>query len=163
MSHKEIKGLLVMTTFLSSYTNSIDKKSRVSVPASFRAELANCSRQTIVVYKAVNENFLFAWSYDDFLDFANKIKKLPALSKQRQRLSRTILAASKPLQIDSDGRMTLPEEFTSALNLEGKVMFAGQGEYFTVWNPEEFETQMQNDMDFYDNDIELLNQQEELI
>ncbi|PPR08945.1 MAG: hypothetical protein CFH44_00552, partial [Proteobacteria bacterium] len=33
-----------MTTFLSSYTNSIDKKSRVSVPASFRAELANCSR-----------------------------------------------------------------------------------------------------------------------
>jgi MraZ protein len=151
-----------MTTFLSSYTNSIDKKSRVSVPASFRAELANCSRQTIVIYKAVNENFLFAWSYDDFLEFAQKIKKLPALSKQRQRLSRTILAAAKPVQIDADGRMVLPEELSQALNLDGKVMFAGQGEYFTIWNPTEFERQAEDDMAFYDNDIEILNQQEEL-
>ncbi|PPR08599.1 MAG: Transcriptional regulator MraZ, partial [Proteobacteria bacterium] len=143
-------------------TNSIDKKSRVSVPASFRAELANCSRQTIVIYKAVNENFLYAWSYDDFLEFAQKIKKLPALSKQRQRLSRTILAAAKPVQIDADGRMVLPEAQANALNLNGKVMFAGQGEYFTIWNPEEFEKQAEDDMAFYDNDIEVLNQQEEL-
>ena len=152
-----------MTTFLSSYTNSIDKKSRVSVPASFRTEIANCSRQTIVVYKAVNESFLFAWSYDDFLLFADKIKKLPTLSKQRQRLSRTILAAAKPLQIDSDGRMNLPEEFANSLKLDGKVMFAGQGEYFTIWNPNDFEAQALDDMEFYDNDIEILNQQEELI
>ncbi|MCP4356105.1 MAG: transcriptional regulator MraZ [Proteobacteria bacterium] len=152
-----------MTTFLSSYTNSIDKKSRVSVPASFRAEIANGSRQTIVVYKAVNESFLFAWSYDDFLLFADKIKKLPALSKQRQRLSRTILAAAKPLQIDSDGRMNLPEEFANSLKLDGKVMFAGQGEYFTIWNPTDFEAQALDDMEFYDNDIDILNQQEELL
>ena len=151
-----------MTTFLSSFENSIDKKSRVSVPASFRAELANCSRQTIVIYKAVNENFLFAWSYDDFLEFAQKIKKLPALSKQRQRLSRTILAAAKPVQIDADGRMVLPEQLANSLNLEGKVMFAGQGEYFTIWNPTEFNKQAEDDMAFYDNDIEVLNQQEEL-
>jgi len=115
------------------------------------------------VYKAVNESFLFAWSYDDFLLFADKIKKLPALSKQRQRLSRTILAAAKPLQIDSDGRMTLPEEFAKALNVNEKVMFAGQGEYFTIWNPSDFEAQALDDMEFYDNDIEILNQQEELI
>tara|TARA_Y100001960_G_scaffold330622_1_gene425157 strand:+ start:3318 stop:3779 length:462 start_codon:yes stop_codon:yes gene_type:complete len=151
-----------MTTFLSSFENSIDKKSRVSVPASFRAELANCSRQTIVIYKAVNENFLFAWSYDDFLEFAQKIKKLPALSKQRQRLSRTILAAAKPVQIDADGRIVLPEQLATSLNLEGKVMFAGQGEYFTIWNPTEFNKQAEDDMAFYDNDIEVLNQQEEL-
>lgn len=151
-----------MTTFLSSFENSLDKKSRVSVPASFRAELANCSRQTIVIYKAVNENFLFAWSYDDFLEFAQKIKKLPALSKQRQRLSRTILAAAKPVQIDADGRMVLPEQLTNALKLDGKVMFAGQGEYFTIWNPEEFNKQAEDDMAFYENDIEVLNQQEEL-
>lgn len=151
-----------MTTFLSSFENSIDKKSRVSVPASFRAELSNCSRQTIVIYKAVNENFLFAWSYDDFLEFAQKIKKLPALSKQRQRLSRTILAAAKPVQIDADGRIVLPEQLAQSLNLDGKVMFAGQGEYFTIWNPEEFNKQAEDDMAFYDNDIEVLNQQEEL-
>ena len=151
-----------MTTFLSSFENSIDKKSRVSVPASFRAEIANCSRQTIVIYKAVNENFLFAWSYDDFLEFAQKIKKLPALSKQRQRLSRTILAAARPVQIDADGRMVLPENLATSLKLDGKVMFAGQGEYFTIWNPEEFEKQANDDMAFYDNDIDILNQQEEL-
>lgn len=151
-----------MTTFLSSFENNIDKKSRVSIPASFRAELANQSRQNIVIYKAINENFLFAWSYDDFLEFAQKIKKLPAMSKQRQRLSRTILAAAKPVQIDADGRIILPENFAQSLKLDGKVMFAGQGEYFTIWNPEEFNKQAEDDMTFYDNDIEVLNQQEEV-
>jgi MraZ protein len=151
-----------MTTFLSSFENNIDKKSRVSIPASFRAELANQSRQNIVIYKAINENFLFAWSYDDFLEFAQKIKKLPAMSKQRQRLSRTILAAAKPVQIDADGRIILPENFAQSLKLDSKVMFAGQGEYFTIWNPEEFNKQAEDDMTFYDNDIEVLNQQEEV-
>ena len=96
-------------------------------------------RQTIVIYKAVNENFLFAWSYDDFLEFAQKIKKLPALSKQRQRLSRTILAAAKPVQIDSDGRIVLPQDLVGFAGLEEKASFIGMGAKFQIWNPSSFE------------------------
>ena len=161
--HPESVGLTegktgTLTVFLSSYENTVDKKGRVSVPASFRAEIAPHSRQTIVVFSAPNEPYLFAWGYDDFLSFAEKIKKLPPMSKQRQRLARNILAAARPLPVDGDGRMMLPEEFVKAANLEGKALFAGQGDYFTIWNPEAFDAAQADDLAHYQEDIDLLSE-----
>ena len=146
-----------MTTFLSSYVNAVDKKGRVSVPAAFRAELAAHSRQTIVVFAAPDDSCLFAWGYDDFLNFAERIKKLPALSKERQRLSRTLLAASVPLPIDGDGRIMLPPQMCAHAHLVEKALFAGQGEYFTIWSPEKFGTTQNADLPFYDADIAALS------
>lgn len=151
-----------MTTFLSSYTNAVDKKGRVSVPASFRAELAANTRQTIVVFAAPDETCLFAWGYDDFLLFADRIKKLPAMSKERQRLSRTLLAASVPLPIDGDGRMMLPPHMCAHAHLIEKAMFAGQGEYFTIWNPDKFNAAQNADLPFYDADIAALSAEGEV-
>lgn len=146
-----------MTIFLSSYVNAVDKKGRVSIPASFRSEIASHSRQTFVVYAAPNDEYLFAWGYDDFAKFAEKIKKLPPMSKQRQRLARNILAAAHPVQCDADGRVMLPEKFLQAAKLEGKALFAGQGDYFTIWNPEKFEEEQSGDLEFYDDDIDMLS------
>lgn len=146
-----------MTVFLSSYTNTVDKKGRVSVPASFRAEMATHSRQVVVVYAAPKEGFLYAWGYDDFIQFAERIKKMPPMSKERQRLSRTILAAARPLAFDSDGRVMIPENLLKIAGVEGKAMFAGQGEYFTIWNPEAYENMLHEDEGFYEEDIETLS------
>lgn len=145
-----------MTTFLASYTNGIDKKGRVSVPASFRAELASQSRQVIVVFASPDEPFLYAWGYDDFLKFAEGIKKLPPMSKERQRLGRSILAAARPLPIDGDGRIVVPEHFVGKAELDSKAMFAGQGDYFTIWNPETYESQIGDDLPYYEQDLEAL-------
>jgi len=146
-----------MTVFLSSYTNTVDKKGRVSVPASFRAEMANQSRQTVVVYAAPKEGYLYAWGYDDFVKFAERIKKLPAMSKERQRLARTILAAARPLSFDSEGRIMVPENFLQTAGIEGKVLFAGQGDYFTLWSPDRYADKQEDDWGYYDEDIEALS------
>ena len=146
-----------MTVFLSSYVNGVDKKGRVSVPASFRAELAQHSRQTVVVYAAPNEPYLFAWGYDDFVQFAERIKKLPPMSRERQRLARNILAAARPVAVDGDGRMMLPQELIEKANIGEKALFAGQGDYFTIWQPEAFEKAQNDDLAFFDEDLERLS------
>lgn len=146
-----------MTVFLSSYLNGVDKKGRVSVPASFRTEMATQSRQTIVVYAAPNSSsggegqqqedgrYLYAWAYDDFVKLAEKIQQLPALSPVRQRLARTILAAARPLNFDEGGRIMLPENLIKLAGIGEEAMFAGEGEYFTIWNPKRFDRQMAAD------------------
>jgi MraZ protein len=146
-----------LTVFLSSYVNGVDKKGRVSVPASFRAELAQHSRQTVVVYAAPNEPYLFAWGYDDFVQFAERIKKLPPMSRERQRLARNILAAARPVAVDGDGRMMLPQELIEKANIDEKALFAGQGDYFTIWQPEAFEKAQNDDLAFFDEDLERLS------
>ena len=146
-----------MTVFLSSYTNTVDKKGRVSVPASFRAEVVGHSRQVVVVYAAPKEGFLYAWGYDDFVQFADRIKKLPPMSKERQRLSRTILAAARPLAFDADGRVLIPENLLKIAGISGKAMFAGQGEYFTIWDPERYADMQQEDEGYFDDDMEVFS------
>jgi MraZ protein len=138
-----------MTVFLSSYVNGVDKKGRVSVPASFRHEMAAHTRQQIVVYAAPdagsNGGYLYGWAYDDFVKLAEKIQQLPALSPVRQRLARAILAAARPLNFDDAGRVMLPENLMQFAGLGEEVMFAGQGEYFTLWSPARYEAQMDDD------------------
>lgn len=138
-----------VTVFLSSYQNGVDKKGRVSVPASFRHEMAAHTRQQVVVYAAPdagsNGGYLYGWAYDDFVKLAEKIQQLPALSPVRQRLARAVLAAARPLSFDDAGRIMLPENLMSVAGLDGDALFAGQGEYFTIWNPKRFDAQMAAD------------------
>ena len=138
-----------MTVFLSSYVNSVDKKGRVSVPASFRHEMAAQSRQQIVVYAAPdagsNGGYIYGWAYDDFIKLAEKIQQLPALSPVRQRLARAILAAARPLNFDDAGRIIVPENLMQFAGITEDAMFAGQGEYFTIWDPKRYDLQMAAD------------------
>ncbi|MBI1308858.1 MAG: division/cell wall cluster transcriptional repressor MraZ [Proteobacteria bacterium] len=134
-----------MTVFLSSYLNGVDKKGRVSVPALFRTEMAAQTRQTVVVYAAPEGRYLYGWAYDDFVKLAEKIQQLPALSPVRQRLARAILAAARPLNFDDTGRIMVPENLLKVAGIDGEALFAGEGEYFTIWNPAAFEAQMNAD------------------
>lgn len=144
-----------MTVFLASTLNGVDRKGRVSVPAHFRSEMASHSRQTVVVYLnpaaaasaegQQQRRYLYAWAYDDFVKLAARIGQLPALSPVRQRLARTILAAARPLNFDEGGRIMLPEHLAKAAGIGENALFAGEGEYFTIWNPAEFDAQLVDD------------------
>lgn len=142
-----------MTVFLSSYLNGVDKKGRVSVPAPFRGEMAANPRQVVVVYAAPEGGYLYGWAYDDFIKLAEHIQRMPALSPVRQRLARAILAAARPLGFDAEGRIMLPEDLIKVAGLEEKALFAGQGDYFTIWNPSKYEAQTTDDQQFTEQDL----------
>lgn len=146
-----------MTVFLASHLNGVDKKGRVSVPAPFRHEMAAHARQTVVVYAAPEGGYIYGWAYEDFLKLAEHIQRMPPLSPTRQRLARAILAAARPLGFDDTGRIMVPEDLLRFAGIDDKALFAGQGEYFTIWNPEKFNTQKEADSAFTEADLEELS------
>lgn len=146
-----------MTVFLATHLNGVDKKGRVSVPAPFRTEMAAHTRQQVVVYAAPEGRYLYGWAYDDFVKLAANIQRLPALSPQRQRLARAILAAARPLNLDTDGRVMLPDDLMASIGLKDQVLFAGEGEYFTLWAPDAFKAQQAVDLASYADDLAVLN------
>ena len=50
--------------FLSTYENKIDKKGRVSVPASFRSHLSNLGYNGVICYPSFNNQSIEACSQD---------------------------------------------------------------------------------------------------
>jgi MraZ protein len=149
-----------VTVFLATYLNGVDRKGRVSVPASFRNEMAAHARQMVVVYAAPEGGYLYGWAYDDFVKLAEQIQRLPALSPTRARLARAILAAARPLSFDDTGRISLPGDLMKAAGIEGQATFAGQGEYFTIWQPARYEAQLKSDAPEFEKDLEALNKLE---
>jgi len=57
-------------------------------------------------------------------------------------LRRLILANAFPAEIDKVGRILIPQSLRNFIELESKAVVAGQGDYFEIWTPEQWEKQM---------------------
>jgi MraZ protein len=47
------------------------------------------------------------------------------------------------VEVDRSGRILLPQNLRQFLALNGEAMVVGQGEYFEIWTPIEWASQMQ--------------------
>ena len=59
--------------FLSTYENKLDKKGRVSVPASFRSYLSNLGYNGVICYPSFNNQSIEAWPQDRIEKISNSI------------------------------------------------------------------------------------------
>jgi MraZ protein len=130
--------------FLSSFTNKVDKKGRVSVPANFRAALSGQSFQGIVLYASFVNDCIEACGIDRIEQLSESIDALDPFAQERDAFATTILGGSVQLPFDSDGRVMLPEEFRLDVEISEKVTFVGKGKTFELWQPEKFEIYAQN-------------------
>jgi len=60
-------------------------------------------------------------------------------------LRRLILSNAYPVEVDKVGRILVPQNLREFLGVtNGELIVAGQGEYFEVWTPAEWQAQMNN-------------------
>jgi MraZ protein len=124
--------------FLSTYENKIDKKGRVSVPASFRSHLSNLGYNGVVCYPSFNNSSIEACSQDRIEKISSAIDSLNPFEENRDIFSTSILANSHQLNFDTEGRVTLTEKLIKHTSVKEKVLFVGQGKTFQMWEPLQF-------------------------
>jgi MraZ protein len=131
--------------FLSTYVNKLDRKGRVSVPAAFRAELANLNFNGVVLFRALNTRALEGSGMDRVEELSARVDALPEFSDERDALS-SIFADAQPLPFDTEGRITLSPELCehAGIVLEGSAAFVGVGRTFQIWDPGRFEQHQQD-------------------
>lgn len=125
--------------FLSTYHNRIDKKGRVSVPASFRAALAGQEFAGIIAYASLMHPAIESCGIDRIAKINQRIEQLDPFSEERDAFATTIFGESVQLAFDSEGRVMLPESLISVANLSDQAVIIGKGETFEIWEPKAFE------------------------
>ena len=125
--------------FLSTYENKIDKKGRVSVPASFRSYLSNLGYNGVVCYPSFNNQSLEAWPQDRIEKISNSIDSLNPFEEKRDFFATSILSESINLQFDSEGRISLTPKLLKHAKIKNSILFVGQGKTFQIWEPSIFE------------------------
>ncbi len=125
--------------FLSSFENKIDKKGRVSVPATFRSHLSSMGYNGFISYPSFNHPALEACSQDRIEKLSNTIDSLNPFEEKRDFFATSILSESENLQFDTEGRVSLSDELLSHANIKNNVLFVGLGKTFQIWEPKYFE------------------------
>lgn len=128
-----------MALFLSTFTNKVDKKGRVSVPASFRSVLANQHFSGIVAYGSFINPCVEACGMDRIEKLYAQIEELDPFSEERDAFEATILGGSQQLPFDGEGRVMLPESLLDLADISDRAVFVGKGETFEIWQPKAFE------------------------
>ena len=125
--------------FLSTYENTLDKKGRVSVPASFRSYLSNLGYNGVVCYPSFNNQSIEAWSQDRIEKISNTIDALNPFEEKKDFFATSILSESINLQFDSEGRILLTTKLLKHSKIKNRMIFVGQGKTFQIWEPTIFE------------------------
>ncbi|MDG1288001.1 MAG: division/cell wall cluster transcriptional repressor MraZ [Rickettsiales bacterium] len=128
-----------MALFLSTFTNKIDKKGRVSIPAPFRSALADQEFHGIIAYGSFINPCIEACGYDRIAKLSANIETLDPFSEERDAFATTILGGSSQISFDGEGRVLLPETLIADAGLTDHALFVGKGETFEIWEPKAFE------------------------
>ena len=125
--------------FLSTYENKLDKKGRVSVPASFRSHLSNLGYNGVICYPSFNNPSIEAWPQSRIEKISESIDSLNPFEEKRDVFATSVLAESENLQFDNEGRVSIPSKLLNHAKIKHTMLFVGQGKTFQIWEPKLFE------------------------
>ena len=125
--------------FLSTYENKLDKKGRVSVPASYRSYLSNLGYNGVICYPSFNNQSIEVWPQDRIEKISNTIDNLNPFEEKRDFFATSVLSESENLHFDTEGRVSIPEKLLNHAKIKYNILFVGLGKTFQIWEPKNFE------------------------
>ncbi len=114
---------------IGEYTHLLDSKKRISLPSKLRKELG----QKVVVTHGL-DNCLFLYSQKEWKEISAKLAELGMAQADSRGFSRFILSGAVELDIDSAGRILIPDHLREFAALEERVVFAGVYNRIEVWD-----------------------------
>lgn len=123
-----------MALFVSSFTNKIDRKGRVSVPAQYRQILAAKGSEMVVLYPHQKYSAIEGSGMDWLENFATRLEQLPEYDTNRDSLQ-TLFSDARQIAPDGEGRIILPEELATHAGIGETALFVGVGRKFEIWDP----------------------------
>jgi MraZ protein len=127
-----------MGLFLSTFVNKVDRKGRVSVPATFRATLAQQAFQGIIAYRSFTTACIEGCGMDFMERLSDSAQTLDAFSPEQEDLSALIFADARQLSWDPEGRILLPEDVMAHAGITETAAFVGKGQTFQIWSPDAY-------------------------
>ncbi len=117
--------------FIGEYKHNIDLKGRIAVPVKFRSQLSGGA----IVTKGL-DRCLFVFTSKDWEVLAQKLISLPLAQANSRAFARLMLAGAVDCELDSQGRILLPQYLRQYANLKKESVVAGLYNRIEIWDKE---------------------------
>ena len=128
--------LLNTALFLSTHTNRLDGKGRVSFPAPFRIAVSERKSQGVLLFKSIVDPAIEGITTERLSQMSAALESLPPFAPERAFFETAIFGSAQALQLDTEGRCSIPKALLEAVGITTELAFLGRGATFQIWEPE---------------------------
>jgi MraZ protein len=119
---------------IGEYHYNLDTKGRVAMPSKLRGILGD----EVIITRGL-DNCLFIFPKKDWEEIVLKIKNLPLSQANSRAFARLMLAGAMNVNLDTQGRIIIPDYLRKFANLKKKIVIAGVYNRLEVWDEEIWE------------------------
>lgn len=112
------------------FQHNLDAKGRLSIPARLREELGNVFYVTISMEKCLS-----AYSAESWQVFSDKVNAMPYVKQIKMR---PLFAYAAKCELDSQGRILLPQNLRDFAGLDKAVAVIGCNNHAEFWDAAEW-------------------------
>jgi MraZ protein len=118
--------------FRGTFDHTLDAKNRLTVPARYRATLA----EGVVMAMPVDlEPCVGVWRPEEYERYTGRaLAQLPPLSPRLAELERFFYGSSQDVELDAAGRIMLPSFLLEHAALSKEVVVVGAGDRLELWD-----------------------------
>lgn len=116
---------------IGEYKHTIDDKNRISLPVKFRKEMG----KTVVATRGL-DNCLFLYPTKEWKTISEKLNGLGMGQSDTRGFNRFMFSGAVEVDVDSIGRILIPDFLKEFAKLGETVVFAGINNRVEIWNEE---------------------------
>jgi len=120
---------------IGEYTHTIDDKKRLAIPSKLRKDLG----AKAVITRGL-DNCLFIYPSKEWQKLVEKLGSLPIGQKDTRGFSRLMLAGASEVDLDSLGRVLVPDYLKEYAQLKRNVVIAGVYNRLEIWDETRWNT-----------------------
>ncbi|NWF38266.1 division/cell wall cluster transcriptional repressor MraZ [Mariprofundus sp. NF] len=136
--------------FQGEFSNNMDEKGRVSIPAAFRDALNKFHADgQLIITRSHNTPCLVAYPTREWKRLQSVINEMPA--EVRPHFKRIVVMPSQVFTPDRQGRILLAGVLREHAGLSRVVHFAGIGGTFEIWDKDKLDDQMKSSFEAVQN------------
>ena len=113
---------------------NMDAKGRIAIPAKYRDMLAAACGGRLVLTVNTQDRCAFLYPEPQWQELLPQIEALPSYSKAAVRAKRLLMGHATSLDMDSNGRLLVPQTIRDYARFDKKLMLVGQGKKFEIWD-----------------------------
>jgi len=119
--------------FIGEFRHNLDQKGRLAIPVRYRGRLAEGCVATRGVDQCLTVYPIEVWD-----KMAKKLATLPVSQKEARSFVRLMLSGAMLLELDKQGRMTLPDFLRKYAHLRKKSVIVGLYDHLEIWDETEW-------------------------
>ncbi len=134
-----------MAELLGTHSYQLDPKGRVSLPSKFRAVFVDGCRVTVG-----QDRCLYLFPRAEWERRADEVDAFSLSDGDARAYSRIFFGRAEELNLDSQGRVTIPGRLRDLVGIEKEVVVLGVRDRMEIWDREIYEAYMAGFVDAYE-------------